>query len=136
MPRGKKGSRTPVERLLARFRLLEPNAVRITAYPAGTIQEEIQLKDGQWRSAVWCEQELSRHKSVDKKSRPIRRAKARLGKDIQDVSELSKVEYNAVSKSQKQWNNYVRTEACKRDLPSCFRGLPPRETEETKKAQA
>jgi hypothetical protein len=101
------------ERLYSRFQELNPDAVRVTRYRGGTLQEELLLdaaNDGNitWISSVTAEKLLYEAKLASAIKRAIMRAPVRLNIVLsdQDYQKLSDVDKEKLHMSQKDWNSF------------------------------
>lgn len=102
------------ERLYARFKELDPEAVRVTRYRGASIQEEILLKNANdgiptWYSNVEAEKLLSEARAKSALMRAIMRAPARLKKTLSSVAEfnaLTDEERRWLLMTQKEWNSF------------------------------
>lgn len=106
-----KQSKSREERLYSRFSELNPDAVRVTRYPNGTVEEEVKIfsvDKVQWITAVAAEELLRKKQASKALERNIMRAPVRLGRvlNFESYQKLSDEDRAILEMTQTAYNSF------------------------------
>jgi hypothetical protein len=102
----KKPEKSPAEKAMARYALLNPTGWRSTWKPGNITWEEIQVDNSAWITLPEAEERLSISRALEEEKLLLHRAEARLGKGASSLGELSPEEIRILRMTQKEHNSF------------------------------